>query len=84
MKAAGTAGVRVATHGRVPAGSADLAAAKVGCLLRVAAEPVPSARVIVAVSADPAVACPAVAHGRLSAGHGGPQAGAAWARCPAR
>jgi len=30
MKAAGTAGVRVATHGRVPAGSADLAAAKVG------------------------------------------------------
>ena len=65
MKAAGTAGVRVATHGRVPAGSADLAAAKVGCLLRVAAEPVPSARVIVAVSADPAVACPAVAQATI-------------------
>jgi len=65
MKAAGTAGVRVATHGRVPAGSADLAAAKVGWLLRVAAEPVPSARVIVAVSADPAVACPAVAQATI-------------------
>ena len=65
MKAAGTAGVRVATHGRVPAGSADLAAAKVGRLLRAAAEPVPSARVIVAVSADPAVACPAVAQATI-------------------
>jgi hypothetical protein len=57
-----TAGVWVATRGRVPAGSADLAAAKVGWLLRVTVEPVLSARVIVAVSADSAVACPAVAH----------------------
>jgi Sigma 54 modulation/S30EA ribosomal protein C terminus len=61
MKAAATGGVWVATHGRVPEGSGELAAAKVGSLLRIAAKPVPSARVIVAVSADPAAACPAVA-----------------------
>jgi ribosome-associated translation inhibitor RaiA len=65
MKAVGAPGVRVETYGRVPEGSADLAAAKVGSLLRVAAEPVLSARVIVAVSADPAVGCPAVAQGTI-------------------
>jgi hypothetical protein len=34
-RAAETAAVRVETHGRVPQGSADLAAAKIGSLLRV-------------------------------------------------
>ena len=58
-RAAETAAVRVEAHGRVLRGSADLAAAKVGSLLRVAAEPVLSARVTVAVAADPAVARPA-------------------------
>ena len=64
-RAAETAAVRVETHGRVPRGSADLAAAKVGSLLRVAAEPVLSARVTVAVAADPAVARPAVAQATI-------------------
>ena len=54
MKATETAAVRVETHGRVPNGSADLAAAKVGSLLMAVAEPVLSARVTLAVAADPA------------------------------
>jgi ribosome-associated translation inhibitor RaiA len=57
--------VRVETHGRVPDGSADLAEAKVGPLLRAAAEPVLSARVTLAVAADPAVARPAVAQATI-------------------
>ena len=65
MRAARAVEVRVETHGRVPEGSADLAAAKVGSLLRVAAEPVLSAHVTVAVSADPAVARPAVAQATI-------------------
>jgi hypothetical protein len=64
-RAAETAAVRVETHGRVPRGSADLAAAMVGSLLRVAAEPGLSARVTVAVAADPAVARPAVAQATI-------------------
>lgn len=61
MKATKTAPVRVETHGRVPDGSRELAAAKVGSLLQIAAEPTLSARVMLAVAADPAVARPAVA-----------------------
>ena len=61
MKATKTAPVHVETHGRVPDGSRELAAAKVGSLLRIAAEPTLSARVMLAMAADPAVACPAVA-----------------------
>jgi ribosome-associated translation inhibitor RaiA len=61
MKAIKTAPVRVETHGRVPDGSRELAAAKVGSLLRIAAEPTLSARVMLAMAADPAVARPAVA-----------------------
>jgi ribosome-associated translation inhibitor RaiA len=57
--------VRVETRGRVPEGSADLAAAKVGSLLRVAARPVLSVRVTLAVAADPAVARPAVARAAI-------------------
>jgi hypothetical protein len=69
MKAAGAAGVRVATHGRVPAGSADLAAAKVGSLLRVAAEPVPprsgpALRDFLRRWVDPAIVCDATAQSR--------------------
>jgi ribosome-associated translation inhibitor RaiA len=61
MKSTETALVRIETHGRVPDGSRELTTAKVGSLLRLAAEPVLSARVILAVAADPAVARPAVA-----------------------
>lgn len=61
INAAKTASVRVETHGSAPEGSSDLAAARVGAQLRVAAEPVLSARVMLTMSADPAVACPAVA-----------------------
>jgi ribosome-associated translation inhibitor RaiA len=65
MKVACAPGVRVETRGRVPEGSADLAAAKVSSLLQIAAEPVLSARVTVAVSADPAVERPAVAQATI-------------------
>jgi ribosome-associated translation inhibitor RaiA len=65
MSAADTAALRVETHGRVPDGSADLAVATVGSLLRVAAEPVLSARITLAVAADPAVARPAVAQATI-------------------
>ncbi len=61
MNATEITAVRVGTHGRVPDGSADLAAAKVSALLRVASEPVLSARVTLAVAADPAVERPAIA-----------------------
>ena len=65
MKAAETATVRVQTHGRVPNGSADLAAAKVSSLLLAVAEPVLSARVKLAVAADPAVERPAIARATI-------------------
>ena len=45
----------------MPNGSADLAAAKVGSLFVAVAEPVLSARVTLAVAADPAVERPAIA-----------------------
>ena len=61
MKTTETAQVRVELHGRVPDGSRELAAAKVGSVLRLAAEPVLAARVMLAVAADRAVARPALA-----------------------
>jgi ribosome-associated translation inhibitor RaiA len=61
MKSTETAPVRVEVHGRVPDGSRELAAAKVGQVLRLAAEPVLAARVMLAVAADRAVARPALA-----------------------
>ncbi len=61
MKSTETAPVRIETHGRVPDGSRELAAAKVGALLRITAEPTLSARVMLVMAADPAVARPAVA-----------------------
>jgi hypothetical protein len=65
MNATGTTAVRVDAHARVPEGTAELAAAKVGSLLRLAAEPLLSARVTLAVAADPAVARPAVAQATI-------------------
>ena len=65
MKATRTTAVRVQTHGRVPNGSADLAAAKVGSLLLAVAEPVLSAWVTLAVTADPAVERPAIAQATI-------------------
>jgi len=56
---------QVEAHGRVPDGSRELAAAKVTSLLRLASEPVLSARVTLAVSADPAVPRPAVAQATI-------------------
>jgi ribosome-associated translation inhibitor RaiA len=61
MITADTTTVRIETHGRVPEGALELAAAKVGSLLRIAAEPVLSAHVTLTVAADPAVDSPAVA-----------------------
>ncbi len=61
MNAVQTVPVHVETHGRVPEGMRELAAAKVGSLLRFASEPVLSARVTLGASADPAVPRPAVA-----------------------
>ena len=61
MNAVPTMSVQVEVHGRVPGGMRELAAAKVGSALRFAPEPVLWARVTLAVSADPAVARPAVA-----------------------
>lgn len=61
MMTADTTAVRIEIHGRVPEGTRELAAAKVGTLLRIAAEPVLSAHVTLTVAADPAFACPAVA-----------------------
>lgn len=61
MKTRETAPVRVETQGKVPDGTRELAAAKVGSLLRIAAEPVLSARVMLAVAADPAATRRAIA-----------------------
>ena len=58
MNVAVTMAPQVEAHGRVPGGSRELAAAKVAALLRLASEPVLSARVTLAVSADPAVPAP--------------------------
>ena len=65
MKATEAAAVRVETHGRVPNGSADLASAKVSSLLLAVAEPILSARVMLAVVADPAVERPAIAQATI-------------------
>jgi ribosome-associated translation inhibitor RaiA len=79
MKTTEAAPVRVEVHGRVPDGSRELAAAKVGPVLRLAAEPVLAARVMLAVAADPAVARPALAqitvdlNGRIIRAHAAEQ-----------
>ena len=65
MNAVQTAPVEVEAHGRVPDGMRELAAAKAGSLLRFASEPVLSARVTLAVSADPAVPRRAVAQATI-------------------
>ena len=61
MTAAESTAVRIKSQGRVPEGAVDFARAKVGSVLLVAAEPVLSARVTLAVAGDPAVARPALA-----------------------
>jgi ribosome-associated translation inhibitor RaiA len=53
--------VRTATHGAVPEGAQELAVAKVHLVLRHVTRPVLSARVILTMSAAPAVARPAAA-----------------------
>jgi len=65
MNAIQTMPVQVEAHGRVPDGMRELAAAKTGSLLRFTSEPVLSARVTLAVSADPAVPRPAVAQATI-------------------
>ena len=65
MKAVKTAEIRVETFGDVPQWAAELATAKVSSMLKVAAEPVLSAHVTLAMSADPAVARPAVAQATI-------------------
>ena len=65
MKAVKTAEIRVETLGDVPQWAAELATAKVSSMLKVAAEPVLSAHVTLAMSADPAVARPAVAQATI-------------------
>jgi ribosome-associated translation inhibitor RaiA len=65
MNAVQTVPAQVEMHGRVPEGMRELAAAKAGSLLRFASEPVLSARVTLAVSADPAVQRPAVAQATI-------------------
>lgn len=65
MNAVQTMPVHVEAHGPVPDGMRELAAAKVGRLLRLASEPVLSARATLAVSADPAVPRPAVARATI-------------------
>ena len=61
MKATEAVQVRTETHGRVPQGIRELAAAKISSLFRTAAEPVLTAHVTLTVAADPAVTRPAVA-----------------------
>jgi len=65
MNAVQTVPVQVETHGRVPDGMRELAAAKASSSFRFASEPVLSARVTLAVSADPAVPRPAVAQATI-------------------
>lgn len=61
MSVAETAQIRVETHGKVARWAIGLATAKVGSVIRIAAEPVLSVRVLLAMAPDPAVARPAVA-----------------------
>ena len=61
MTTAQTAQLRVETHGEVPPWAIGVAKEKVMSALSTAAEPILSARVMLAVSPDPAVACPVVA-----------------------
>jgi len=65
MNTVQTVPVQVETHGRVPDGMRELAAAKASSLFRFASEPILSARVTLAVSADPALPRPAVAQATI-------------------
>ena len=66
MNTVQTVPVQVEIHGRVPGGMRELVAAKASSLFRFASEPVLSARVTLAVSADPAVPRPAVAQATIN------------------
>lgn len=57
--------VRTGTHGAVPEGAQEIAVAKVRSVLRHVTRPVLSARVSLTMSADPAVARPAVAQATI-------------------
>lgn len=57
--------VQTGVHGRVPEGAQELAADKVRSLFRHVVQPVLSARVRLTMSADPAVALPAVAQATI-------------------
>jgi ribosome-associated translation inhibitor RaiA len=57
--------VQIQTHGQVPGGMRELATTKTSSVLRFASEPVLSARVTLAVAADPAVTRPAVAQATI-------------------
>jgi len=65
MSAVQTVPVEVEIHGQVPDGMRELAAAKARSSFRFASEPVLSARVTLAVSADPAVSRSAVAQATI-------------------
>ena len=57
--------VRTGTHGAVPEGAQEFAVAKVRSVLQHVTRPVLSARVTLTMSADPAVARPAVAQATI-------------------
>jgi ribosome-associated translation inhibitor RaiA len=57
--------VRTGTRGAVPEGAKELAVAKVSSVFRHVSRPVLSARVTLTMSADPAVARPAVAQATI-------------------
>ena len=61
MTTAKTAHIRVETHGEVPPWAIGVARAKVESAISTAAEPILSARVMLAMAPDPAVARPVVA-----------------------
>jgi ribosome-associated translation inhibitor RaiA len=65
MTAAQAVSVRIRIHGRVPEGAQELATMKVRSMLRHVGEPVLSARVTLTMSADPAVALPALAQATI-------------------
>ena len=65
MTAIETIPVRTGTHGTVPEEAKALAVAKVRSVLRHVTRPVLSARVTLTMSADPAVARPAVAQATI-------------------
>jgi len=57
--------VRTGSRGEVPEGAEELAVSRIRSALRHVAKPVLSARITLAMSADPAVAFPAAAHATI-------------------